>query len=175
MKRKAEVCYYVMKLAEYGELYSFIEHTDRFSEDMTRYILDQLVDGMKYLHSHGIVHRDIKPENLLINRKGRIIIADFSFATRMNEIESDELFQKRYDPMIEMRTDVGSEIFNAPEIWDNEINLHELEEQMIKAQGEDKIFDYSELDGKLRKLSMFPKYNGEKADIFSIGASLFMV
>ena len=46
----------------------------------------------------------------------------------MNEIESDELFQKRYDPMIEMRTDVGSEIFNAPEIWDNEINLHELEE-----------------------------------------------
>lgn len=83
---------------------------------------------MKYLHAHGIVHRDIKPENLLINRKGRIIIADFSFATRMNEIESDELFQKRYDPMIEMRTDVGSEIFNAPEIWDNEINLHELEE-----------------------------------------------
>ena len=74
-----------------------------------------------------------------------------------------------------MRTDVGSEIFNAPEIWDNEINLHELEEQMVKAQGEDKIFDYSELDGKLRKLSMFPKYNGEKADIFSIGASLFMI
>lgn len=133
VKRKAEVCYYVMKLAEYGELYSFIEHSDRFSEDMTRYILDQLVDGMKYLHSHGIVHRDIKPENLLINRKGRIIIADFSFATRMNEMMSDELFQKRYDPMIEMRTDVGSEIFNAPEIWDNEINLHELEEQMIKA------------------------------------------
>lgn len=175
VKRKTEVCYYVMKLAEYGELYSFIEHTDRFNEDMTRYILDQLVDGMRYLHSHGIVHRDIKPENLLINKKGRIIIADFSFATRMSEVESDELFQKRYDPFIERRTDVGSEIFNAPEIWDNEINLHELEEQMIKAQGEDKIFDYSEIDGKLRKLSVFPKYNGEKADVFSIGASLFMI
>lgn len=40
VKRKSEVCYYVMKLAEYGELYSFIEHTDRFTEDMTRYILD---------------------------------------------------------------------------------------------------------------------------------------
>ena len=175
VKRKSEVCYYVMKLAEFGELYSFIEHTDRFTEDMTRYILDQLVDGMKYLHAHGIVHRDIKPENLLINKKGRIIIADFSFATRMNEIESDELFQKRYDPMIEMRTDVGSEIFNAPEIWDNEINLHEIEEQIVKAQGEDKVIDYSALDAKLRKLSMFPKYNAEKADIFSIGASLFMI
>jgi 3-phosphoinositide dependent protein kinase-1 len=81
-----------MKLAEYGELYSLIEHTDRFSEEMTRYILDQLIDGMRYLHSHGIIHKDIKPENLLINRKGKIIIADFSFATRMIEIESDELF-----------------------------------------------------------------------------------
>lgn len=130
---------------------------------------------MKYLHAHGIVHRDIKPENLLINKKGRIIIADFSFATRMTEVESDELFSKRYDPMIEMRTDVGSEIFNAPEIWDNEINLKEIEEQIIKAQGEDQVIDYSELDAKLRKLSTFPKYNAEKADIFSIGASLFMI
>lgn len=92
VKRKTEVCYYVMKLAEYGELYGFIEHTDRFSEEMTRYILDQIIDGMRYLHSHGIIHKDIKPENLLINRKGKIIIADFSFATRMVEIESDELF-----------------------------------------------------------------------------------
>lgn len=45
---------------------------------------------------------------------------------------------------------------------------------MIKAQGE-KVLDYSQLDSKLRKLSMFPKYNGEKADIFSVGATIFMV
>ncbi len=92
VKRKANLCYYVMKLAEYGELYSFIEHTDRFEESMVRYILDQLLEGMKYLHSNGIVHRDIKPENLLINKKGRIIIADFSFATRLIEIDGDGIF-----------------------------------------------------------------------------------
>jgi serine/threonine protein kinase len=78
---------------------------------------------MKYLHTHGIVHRDIKPENLLINRKGKLIIADFSFATRLKEVESDEFFMRKYDPMIEKRHDVGSEMYNAPEIWDNEINL----------------------------------------------------
>ena len=83
VKRKTELCYYVMKLAEYGELYSFIENTEPFNEHMTRYLLDQLLEAICYLHSHGIVHRDIKPENILINKKGKLIIADFSFATRM--------------------------------------------------------------------------------------------
>ncbi len=73
LKRKTQLCYYVMKLAEYGELYSFIEHTDRFDDKMTKYVLTQLLEGVKYLHEHGIVHRDIKPENLLINKKGKLI------------------------------------------------------------------------------------------------------
>ena len=127
VKRKTEVCYYVMKLAEYGELYSFIEHTERFDESMTRYIFDQVLEGVKYLHSNGIVHRDIKPENLLINKKGRILIADFSFATRMKELENDGVFKKTYDPIVDKKHDVGSEAYNAPEIWDNEINLQEFE------------------------------------------------
>ena len=81
VKRKTEVCYYVMKLAEYGELYSFIEHTERFDESMTRYIFDQVLEGVKYLHSNGIVHRDIKPENLLINPKDNLLkICDFGFS-----------------------------------------------------------------------------------------------
>ena len=40
VKRKDEVCYYVMKLAEYGDVYSYLEHADRFDEEMTRYVLD---------------------------------------------------------------------------------------------------------------------------------------
>ena len=36
VKTKPKLCYYVMKLAEYGELYSFIEHSDRFDEQVDR-------------------------------------------------------------------------------------------------------------------------------------------
>jgi len=164
-----------MKLAEYGELYSFIEHTDRFDNAMTKYVFYQLIEGIQYLHSHGIVHRDIKPENLLINKKGRLIIADFSFATRMVEVESNDFFTKKFDPIIEKRHNVGSEAYNAPELWDNEIYMHEVEMQMKQEQDKEEEIMYRDLDGKLRSLSVYPKYNGEKADIFSIGATLFML
>lgn len=129
-----------MKLAEYGELYSFIENSDSFNENLTIYLIDQLLEGLKYLHSNGIIHRDIKPENLLINKKGRLIIADFSFATRLSEIQSNKIFEKKYSPMIDLRNDVGSEIYNAPEIWDNDINIYELEQQ-IKNNYDDSIID----------------------------------
>jgi len=37
------------------------------------------------------------------------------------------------------------------------------------------IFEYSEIDTHLRRLSMNPKYDGPKSDIFSIGVTFFMM
>ena len=75
-----------MKLAEYGELFRLVEMNNRFSEDLVKYFINQLIQGLSYLHSQGIVHRDIKPENLLIDRKFKLIIADFNFATKLEKV-----------------------------------------------------------------------------------------
>src|SRR5262249_24370064 len=40
----------------------------------------QVCDALQYAHEEGVVHRDIKPENILLDRRGRVKIADFGLA-----------------------------------------------------------------------------------------------
>jgi serine/threonine protein kinase len=46
-------------------------------------IVPQLCDALQYAHDQGIVHRDIKPENILLDRRGRLKVADFGLAKIM--------------------------------------------------------------------------------------------
>ena len=43
-------------------------------------IVPQICEALQYAHDEGIVHRDIKPENILVDRRGRVRIADFGLA-----------------------------------------------------------------------------------------------
>ncbi|OQR99064.1 cell division protein kinase [Achlya hypogyna] len=79
-------------LQDAGKLYLVFEFVDRDLKrfmDATLGVVDpalvkaymyQLLKGLAFCHSRGIMHRDLKPQNLLVSRTGALKIADFGLA-----------------------------------------------------------------------------------------------
>lgn len=74
----AGVCYLVMEYVEGTNLRALME--EDLEPDQAAEIIGQLCEALAYAHGRGVVHRDIKPENVLIDRDGRVKVADFGLA-----------------------------------------------------------------------------------------------
>ena len=66
-----------------------IETIAPISTPSLRGFLEQIVSGLNYCHSQGIVHRDIKPSNLLFRDTARteLLLADFGISSVMADTE----------------------------------------------------------------------------------------
>ena len=52
-------------------------------------IVPQICDALQFAHDEGIVHLDIKPENILVDKRGRVKIADFGLAKLLGHAPVD--------------------------------------------------------------------------------------
>lgn len=64
-----------------GLLYFFFN--DCLFNFTARHFMHQIMKGMLYLHTHGILHRDLTLSNLLLTNNMNIKIADFGLATQL--------------------------------------------------------------------------------------------
>jgi predicted Ser/Thr protein kinase len=60
-----------------------LERAGKLSSREALQIVPQICEALQFAHDEGIVHRDIKPENILLDKKGRVKIADFGIAKLM--------------------------------------------------------------------------------------------
>ncbi len=75
-----------------------------FTELEIRWIVRQVLRGVAYIHSKGVVHRDIKPENILCavapNAAFRLVLSDFGDSAMANRGR--------------MKSHVGTTFYRAP-------------------------------------------------------------
>lgn len=99
----------VLEYASGGELFDHILTHRYLKDSVACRLFAQLVSGVHYLHSKGIVHRDLKLENLLLDKHKNIIITDFGFANSFKASADGQIFDL-------MSTSCGSPCYAAPEL-----------------------------------------------------------
>jgi serine/threonine protein kinase len=85
-----DALYIVMEYVEAGSLYAMVRKHGRFPEPLVAAYMRQLLAGLQFLHSTGVIHRDIKGANILVSTDGTAKLADFGVSTKVTEITSGE-------------------------------------------------------------------------------------
>src|SRR5262245_43408960 len=68
--------YFVMEFVD-GLNLRQLEREGKLTPREALQIVPQICEALQFAHDEGIVHRDIKPENILLDKRGRVKIADF--------------------------------------------------------------------------------------------------
>jgi tRNA A-37 threonylcarbamoyl transferase component Bud32 len=71
--------YLVMELVDGVSLRQLLRE-GRLPPETALAIVPKICEALQFAHERGVVHRDIKPENVLLDKQGRVKIADFGIA-----------------------------------------------------------------------------------------------
>jgi len=94
----------VLDYCEGGELFHHLDRRGPFAEVDTRFYICEILLGLEYLHSQGILYRDLKPENCLLDGGGHIRLTDFGLSKE--NLTQSTLFQSF----------VGTVLYLSPEM-----------------------------------------------------------
>jgi BR serine/threonine kinase len=100
VKEVEEFYFIFMELCEGTTLLDMLNKYGALPEECAKYIFEEIVSGLEYLHSRGISHGDIKLENIICSDDMKVKLIDFGFS-------SEESIQIKYR---------GSIDYCAPEI-----------------------------------------------------------
>lgn len=80
--KEGENYYYTMELVDGISLEEIVQKREPMPIKRAVSIISSVARALAYTHRRGIVHRDIKPANIMIDKAGRIKLADFGLALK---------------------------------------------------------------------------------------------
>ncbi len=103
----------VMELCTGGDLMSLIAQDGRLPECTIQLFGKDLLSGLMYTHSKGIIYCDLKPSSILIDGSGTLKYADFGLAKRVNvpQAANEAPQEKR-----------GTPFYMAPELFQDGVH-----------------------------------------------------
>lgn len=114
--------YLVTEYCEQGSLIQYLQ-SGPVGWSMRMQLMEQIVNGIVYLHGKGIIHRDLKPENILVTHSNVVKIADFGLAKHFQMVNFGA-YRAPSDPTnavnemsIYMQSCCGTKAFMAPEVF----------------------------------------------------------
>jgi predicted Ser/Thr protein kinase len=102
-----EMFYLVMEFVDGVNLRHLLRQRE-LTPDRALQIVPQICEALQYAHEEGIIHRDVKPENILMDRRGRVKIADFGLAKLVGAAPNASLLTRSSQVM-------GTLYYMAPE------------------------------------------------------------
>ena len=99
--------YLVMEYVDGADLRRVLQQ-GRLSPEEALRIVPVVCDALQYAHANGVVHRDIKPGNILMDREGRVKIADFGIAKLAGQTSADVT-------LTQSKQSMGTPHYMAPE------------------------------------------------------------
>ncbi|MCA9793768.1 MAG: protein kinase, partial [Candidatus Eremiobacteraeota bacterium] len=80
-------------------------------------IIEQVLAGLDYAHSEGVVHGRLHPGNVLLGPNDRVALSDFGLSGVMRQDQGDSgqdgLLPARFEIMADLGGDAGCDIFQA--------------------------------------------------------------
>eukprot|EP00937_MAST-01D_sp_MAST-1D-sp2_P002725 g2725.t1 len=87
--KTADKLHIILEYCENGSLRHVLKRFGTLSESLVALYVAQVLEGLVYLHSQGVLHRDIKAANILTTKEGMVKLADFGVATEVRRGSQD--------------------------------------------------------------------------------------